>query len=748
MVRQTQILIVLLILSLAWEGRQNLVAAGRMGNWQAIAGAQEPRVPTPVEEYRAAAQRGGDIASGKKMFTDNQGACSSCHSVEGKGGKVGPDLLGIADKLDRDGLIRALLEPSVDILPGYETTVVATKNGLLLSGVLKYTTHRQVDLALPDGTTKRVDRDDIDELVVLRKSLMPDNLHAQWTPAQFADLIAYLETLRLPPSSAAARPDNPDTIARAAKPLRLVPIVTQALGIERPVWYGPMSGFPGAYLLVEIERAKIWRIEFGQGGPRKTLFLDLYDQTRHGYIEGILGFALHPDFAKNGRYYLAMHDPARDQVIVNVWERRASKEGIDDPTFSPLKLMGVPMPHVNHNGCCLEFGPDGFLYISFGDGGPQEDPDGHSQSHLSMLGKILCIDVNRSMAGKHYAIPETNPFRLREGYRREVWALGFREPWRFTFDRKTGELWVGDVGQNRFEEVAVVKRGENHGWNVMEGFEPFSAAHRRLGRVFVPPVLSYNRRHGVSVTGGYVYRGTKAPALEGFYIFGDYESRKIWGLLRKNGVLASLVELGRSPSRIAAFGENTDGELFLVGQDPAAIYRMDLSTVDPSPVTVRELAPTSEKAGILWRHTLTEPADGWTSASFDDKAWRMSPGGFGSPGTPGAIVRTEWRTADIWLRREFTLTEANLKELDPANCVLRIHHDEDAEVYLNGVLAARPRGFTSGYTDMPLDAAAIKALRAGSNLLAIHCHQVAGGQYIDAGLMVFQPGAVGPAKRP
>jgi hypothetical protein len=319
------------------------------------------------------------------------------------------------------------------------------------------------------------------------------------------------------------------------------------------------------------------------------------------------------------------------------------------------------------------------------------------------------------------------------GARPEVWALGFREPWRFTFDRRTGELWAGDVGQGRFEEVCRVRAGENHGWNVFEGFTRFSDRYRRAGETYVPPVLSYSHRHGVSVTGGYVYRGTKAPALAGTYVFGDFETRKVWGLTVADGRLASLVELARSPSRIAAFGQDAAGELYVVGHDPHVVYHLDLSAADPAPVTPRELTPTAEAVGVLWKHTTTVPPAGWERPGFDAGGWAEAPAGFGSRDVPGVLPRTDWRTADIWLRREFSLPAAPTGEV-----LLRLYHDEDSEVYLNGVLAARTRGWTTGYIELPLSPEALRTLKPGRNLLAVHCHQVGGGQFIDAGLVEYR----------
>jgi glucose/arabinose dehydrogenase len=198
-----------------------------------------------------------------------------------------------------------------------------------------------------------------------------------------------------------------------------------------------------------------------------------------------------------------------------------------------------------------------------------------------LLGKILRIDVDHTSDGRAYAIPKSNPFRKRAGVRPEIWASGFREPWRFSFDSKTGDLWVGDVGQNQFEEITIARAGENHGWNVFEGVTPFSETYRRTSENYIPPVFAYSHQKGVSVTGGFVYRGKRAPALNGYYICGDFESRRIWALTQTNRALASIVEIGRSPARIVSFAEDAAGELYLVGYDTGLIYRMEFGSANP-----------------------------------------------------------------------------------------------------------------------------------------------------------------------
>ena len=384
-----------------------------------------------------------------------------------------------------------------------------------------------------------------------------------------------------------------------------------------------------------------------------------------------------------------------------------------------------------HNGGHIAFGPDGFLYIGMGDTGPQGDPRGHGQDLSTLLGKMSRIDVDHTEAGRPYAIPGDNPFRARPGARPEIWALGFREPWRFSFDPPTGDLWIGDVGQDLYEEVTIARVGENHGWNVLEGFRPFSDRFAKADVRYVPPVFAYHHRVGVSVTGGFVYRGRMNPSLAGKYVCGDYETRRVWALEQHDRNLTSIVEIGRAPDRIVSFGVDSEGQIHVVGFDHGLIYRIDATRADLNAATpAREAVPTSRREAVMWKRTETQPPAEWIRNDFDDSPWQEAPGGFGTRGTPGAVVRSEWRSRDIWLRRTFTLREAGLK----APTIL-VHHDEDTEVYLNGILAARIPGFVSDYDEVEISEAAARALRPGKNVLAVHCRQTSGGQYIDVGII-------------
>jgi glucose/arabinose dehydrogenase len=258
------------------------------------------------------------------------------------------------------------------------------------------------------------------------------------------------------------------------------------------------------------------------------------------------------------------------------FEGEAAADLKADSGKPPRLLLRIDAATNVHYGGGLEFGPDGYLYIGMGDTGPQEDPQGHAQNTKLLLGKLLRIDVDHEDGTGPYSIPKDNPFVGRADFRPEIWAYGFREPWRFTFDELTKDLWVGDVGQDRYEEVCVVRRGENHGWNVYEGFERFSNRYRRDGAAFAPPVFAYGRRYGPSVTGGYVYRANPQSSFCGVYLFGDYESRRIFGLTQTHRVLQTIRQIGTAPQRIVSFGRDAKGELYVVGYE-GMIYQMDLA---------------------------------------------------------------------------------------------------------------------------------------------------------------------------
>lgn len=677
----------------------------------------------------------GDASVGLNLFTTM--ACSQCHTADGSASKAGPDLSAVGDKFDRRDLIRAVMEPSSTIAVGYDNTILTLKDGTTVAGVIKQATEEWIELMGPDGKPVRSRISDIAKRETSPLSLMPENLCRAGKPEDFANLIAYLRTLHQ--NTAGARPED---VPKAGRPVKLDSFFDDTIGFREPVWFGELPGRKNSYVVLE-HYGKAFIIEKKAGGDVLQPFLDLSAVVRAGGATGLLGMAFHPKFPEDLRYFLKYQIVEDGKISTLVTERRFSKDLSGDSGEPPRQLIKIPATTQDHNGGCLAFGPDGFLYLGMGDTGPQNDPQGHGQDMSLLLGKMLRIDIDHQENGLPYAIPKDNPFRDVAGTRPEIWAAGFREPWRFSWDSKTKDLWVGDVGQNSFEEVGIVRAGENHGWNVFEGFNPFSERYRKQGVELTQPVWSYSHRLGNSVTGGYVYRGTKAPTMEGWYIFADHESRRIWALTQKDRKLTKVVEIGQAPTRAVSISQTSDGELYLVGFNSGKIYHLDLSTVDVAPLEVRVLASTSENSPVVSRFVVSQPGGNWSAADYDDSSWSEAPGGFGSDGTPGGMIRTQWRENDIWLRREFSLPEST--KLDgKSQLALRIHHDEDAEVYLNGVEIANLPRWTQGYTETVVSGEASHALRPGRNVMAIHCHQNSGGQYIDAGLLEYLP--QGPAK--
>ena len=270
----------------------------------------------------------------------------------------------------------------------------------------------------------------------------------------------------------------------------------------------------------------IHRIDPASPG-RTDIFLDIRSSvTRGGNEEGLLGLAFAPNFADNGRFYVYYSAASPRRSVLSRFEVRP--DGLADPTSEHV-VLEVDQPFRNHNGGMIAFGPDGMLYVGLGDGGSAGDPHRNGQNPGTLLGTILRIATEEPVEGATYAIPADNPFAGQSGARGEVWAYGLRNPWRFSFDRATGDLWVGDVGQNAREEIDIVHPGANYGWNVMEGTTCFRTRSCNDDGLQAP-VAEYGHNLGCSVTGGYVYRGQRIPALEGVYLYGDFCSGRIWGL--------------------------------------------------------------------------------------------------------------------------------------------------------------------------------------------------------------------------
>ena len=552
--------------------------------------ARAASAPASKEEYRRHAMiREGDAARGQAIFFDEQRTgCSRCHSVDGKGGKAGPDLFAVGDKFGRSEIIEAVLEPSATITVGYSTTMMQTKSGEEYTGIIKQVTDAWIELMGADGKMVRLATGDIKEQRGSNVSLMPEGLEAGLSLPEFADLIEYLVALKQPESALTSNLGMPADIRELAKPISVRPFFSEELRfphafVHKPgdvryglVWFGQIPVLSNSFLVVH-QTGKIWLLEKNPGGDRKTLFADFGAELfNERGPNGLLGLAFHPRFRENRKYYLKHQVFEGGAIATVVVEKQAAPDFRSDSAQPSRRLWKVVSATQDHSGGCIAFGPDGFLYIAMGDTGPQQDPQGHGQDLTTHLGKILRIDVDHTDAGLSYAIPSDNPFRGRADARPEIWALGFREPWRFSFDPLTGDLWVGDVGQDRVEEVAIVRRGENHGWNVYEGFEPFSNRYRKEGVTYVPPVFAYRRKYGNSITGGHVYRGDKRSSFYGVYICGDYTSHRIWGLKQENRLLKTVRQVGMSPQGIASFGVDERGEIYVVGYE-GMIYQLDFA---------------------------------------------------------------------------------------------------------------------------------------------------------------------------
>ena len=306
--------------------------------------------------------------------------------------------------------------------------------------------------------------------------------------------------------------------------------------------------------------------------------LDLRGQVNDsGSEEGLLGLAFDPGFSDNGHLYVyySASDPRRSVVSRFTLDRDRDRAGYGGAAeiLSELVLLEVEQPYPNHNGGQLAFGPDGYLYIGLGDGGSGGDPQGNGQDLTTLLGSILRIDVSNASTAEPYRVPEDNPFWDDETARGEIWAYGLRNPWRFSFDEATGDLWTGDVGQNRFEEIDLVVRGGNYGWNVLEGTHCFSpkAECDPAGTAF--PVLEYPIDGGCSVIGGYVYRAAAIPSLAGAYVYGDFCSGKVFALRYDGRAVTGNPEIADTGRRITSFGVDRAGNLYVLTQR-SGVFRL------------------------------------------------------------------------------------------------------------------------------------------------------------------------------
>ena len=308
---------------------------------------------------------------------------------------------------------------------------------------------------------------------------------------------------------------------------------------------------------------------------KPTVFLDIEKQVHSGGEAGLLGLAFHPDYKSNGYFYLNYTSGDPLETFISRFKVSATNPNIADPKSETI-LMRFGQPWDNHNGGKVAFGNDGLLYIGTGDGGSWGDPANRAQNRKELLGKMMRIDVNKSAATLKYSIPDDNPYKgNKEGYREEVYAYGMRNPWRFSFDRVTGQLWAGDVGQNEFEEIDVIEKGANYGWHIMEANKCYRSLTCNKDNL-KSPIFNYRQGSdtGSSITGGYVCRDKNLPDLNGKYIYGDFVTGNIWALTHADNETIKNELIAKISGGLPSFGEDSQRNLYVISYNPGKIYKL------------------------------------------------------------------------------------------------------------------------------------------------------------------------------
>jgi glucose/arabinose dehydrogenase len=438
-------------------------------------------------------------------------------------------------------------------------------------------------------------------------------------------------------------------------------------GVQLARAFTPRFSLPVALLQAPGDASRFFVVEKGgrvkvltRGAPAASLFVDLTDRVSATANEaGLLGMAFHPAFARNGQVILSYTAAAGSTGLQSRISRFTSSDGgrTLDPSTEEI-LLTIDQPFVNHNGGNVVFGPDGFLYAGYGDGGSAGDPNSNGQNVNVLLGKMLRLDVD---GAQPYAIPPSNPF-ARGGGRAEIYAWGLRNPWRWSFDRANGDLWAGDVGQDKFEEIDQIEVGGNYGWNAREGLHCFSAQCNLNG--LIDPVVEYTHSDGNAVIGGYVYRGNSIRSLAGIYIYGDNGSGKIWGLFRDpvTGRAAPqvLLESGKS---ISSFAEDAAGELYVLDYASGVVFALQAAacsvTVGPGlgGRTVDlgappDLSPSGPAPQFLVR-------DGIGTEAEANQYYSSIIGNF----RPGVVTLDLWKSAFLTGRATFSAFYRNTSDL-------------------------------------------------------------------------------------
>lgn len=438
------------------------------------------------------------------------------------------------------------------------------------------------------------------------------------------------------------RPANPTCVAPSVGPLPIGEVALErafdALTFSRPVWMGQRPDEANVWYVAEQYTGKVFRFDNDEAVSTKTQVIDIKSLIESGNNEGgFLGMVFHPDFASNGKVYLSFTRNTEagefGDHVSEVSEFTSPDGGLTIDISTRKPVFEIPHPEFNHNGGNVEFGPDGYLYFGLGDGGSSGDPWDNAQNTQVLLGKMLRVDVD---GGDPYGIPDDNPFADGVAGAPEVYAWGLRNAWRFSFDVETGDLWVGDVGQNDWEEVDLVELAGNYGWNEVEGLSCYDGGCDMIA--FKPPFAIYENTVGAAVVGGYVYRGTAIPELQGVYLYIDYSYGDLWGLFFDpvTGLPDARIIANNTGKSISTFAQDwTDNTVYMVDHDAGSstgIWRIvaaDAPIDDPFPATLAESgcfeagAPTEPVAGMI-------PYDinhGFWSDGADKKRWFSLPDG-------------------------------------------------------------------------------------------------------------------------
>lgn len=363
------------------------------------------------------------------------------------------------------------------------------------------------------------------------------------------------------------------TVSADIKTIPAVRLEEIAAGLDNPVHLAHADNDNGWLYVVE-QSGYLRILKNGKISPRP--FLDIHDEVVDGGEKGLLSIAFHPRYSENGFFYV---DYTRKEGLLGslttiISRFKRSTEDRADPDSEQV-LLKIKQPFANHNGGQLAFGPDGYLYIGMGDGGLANDPFGHGQDTTTLLGALLRIDVDHASGSLRYAIPGDNPYIGKQDYRNEIWAYGLRNPWRFSFDRKSGALYLADVGQDQVEEVDVIVKGGNYGWNIMEGNRCAAVDRKLCDRdIYKPPIYTYQHPEGFSITGGFVYRGESIPGLCGVYLFADYVNKQLWGLRYDGTNVTVHKKLLDTGFNISSFGEDQSLEVYLLAHQAGKILKI------------------------------------------------------------------------------------------------------------------------------------------------------------------------------